>query len=118
MRLPLTSIFEAGLASWLLLGRAKGDGAAVGVGHEGSGRAIAENELWGGTAAAADVARGGDGKRGIARTAGGERASSQAPSAVMGGGSRSGSKISPWCRDHHGQNAFHTKVTSLRLLFY
>ena len=86
MRLPLTSIFEAGLASWLLLGRAKGDGAAVGVGHEGSGRAIAENELWGGTAAAADVARGGDWKRGIARTAGGECASSPAPSAVVGEG--------------------------------
>ena len=43
-------------------------------------------ELWGGPAAAADVARGGDVKRGMARTAGGERASSPAPSAVMSRG--------------------------------
>ena len=44
------------------------------------------HELWEAPAAAADVARGGDAKHGMARTAGIERASSSAPSAVMGGG--------------------------------
>ena len=86
-------------------GRSRPWGQREGNCREWEERSCCQNrELWGGPAAAADVARGGDVKRGMARTAGGEGASSSAPSAVLRGG-ESGSRSSAWGVGHHGQNA-------------